>query len=178
MKKRHLITLFALAVLLFGCTSKTEKLVEQVIPENIDTEFCLITSEGKIYELNSEMPFVNIKPTNVESGSGDGFKWEIYTYPTIEIKALISDDGKKYINKITTTSSGFKTPRGIEIGDDEGKLLEAYNGEDLKISYLGRTPGYFGYMYDPEDDIGFNKIFFDFENSKIERITIENCIDG
>jgi len=176
MKKRHYITLFALVVLLFGCTSKTEKIVEREIPENIDTEFCLISQDGKIYELNSEFPFANIKPMSVESGSGDGFKWEIYTYPTIEIKALISDDGKKYINKITTTSSDFQTPRGIRVGDDEEKLLEAYK-DDLKISYLDRT-GFFGYMYDPEDDIGFNKIFFDFKDYKIERIVIENCIDG
>lgn len=176
MKKRHFITLFALVVLLFGCNSATETLVEQKIPENVDTEFCLISQDGKIYELNSEFPFANIKPMSVESGSGDGFKWEIYIYPTIEIKALISDDGKKYINKITTTSSGFQTTRGIRVGDDEERLLEAYK-DDLKFSYIERTGG-FGYMYDPEGDLGFNKIFFDFENSKIERITLENCIDG
>ncbi len=177
MKKIIIATILAVMTLfLIGCNNSTTEPAKQ---ENVDSptsDFCLI-SENKVYELNSEMPFANIKPTNVESGSGDGFKWEIYTYPDIEIKALISEDGKKYINKITTTSSVFHTPRGIKVGDDESKLLEAYK-DDLKLSFIGRLPGYFGYMYDPEDDVGFNKIYFDFRDDKIERIVVENGIDG
>lgn len=165
---------------LTGCKTSSQKPdTKQVLQEVNQTksEFCLI-SDDHIYELNDEMLFANIKPMKVESGAGDGFKWEIYTYPNVEIKVLISDDNKKFYNKITTTSSDYHTPRGIKVGDNFEKLSEAYKEEFDLYGSTEDSEGVEIYVYDPEHDVGFNKIFFYIENNVINKIILENGIDG
>jgi len=169
-----------MAVLLTGCKTASQKPnAKNVLQDEtqIESQFCLI-SENRIYELNDEMPFANIKPMKVESGAGDGFKWEIYTYPDIEIKVLISDDNKKYFNKITTTSSDYHTPSGIKVGDDFEKLSEAYKEDFGLYGSIEGSEGVEIYAYDPEHDVGFNRIFFYIENNVINKIVLEDGIDG
>ncbi len=175
---KKIITKIILVILCFivtGCNNDVELPKSTDVLNTKKSEFCLISADNT-YELNLEMPFANIKPTNVESGSGDGFKWEIYTYPDIEIKVLISEDGKKYINEITTTSCDYKTSRGIKVGDDLEELSEVYKEELEVFAYMENGPTV--YMYDPEDDIGFNKIYFYIYDGVINRITLINGIDG
>ena len=136
-------------------------------------EFCLI-SENTIIELNSDMANISMKPTSVEHGSGDGFKWTDNKYEDVEIRAMISDDNKSIINKISTESTAYETTRGIKVGDNTKKLKDLYKdyltySESIERKY---------YVYDPDNDIGFKRIFFYVENDVINKIIIEDGIDG
>lgn len=136
------------------------------------TEFCLISTDTAI-ELNSDIEKVNLKPLSVEHGSGDGFKWTENKYADVVIKVLYSDDGKGFINRITTTSPNYETARGLKVGDGVSKLTDTY--DDLKYS---ETIEESYYVYDPETDIGFKRIFFYVENDSVREIVVEDGIDG
>ena len=92
----------------------------------------------------------------------------------IEIKALISDDNKSIINKISTESAVYETSRGIKVGDNTRKLRDLYKehlaySESVERKY---------YVYDPENDIGFKRIYFYVDDDIINEIIIEDGIDG
>ena len=141
--------------------------------ENSKTEFCLI-SESAIIELNSNLSKLMMEPISVEQGSGDGFKWTDNKYEDVEIRALISDDNESIINKISTESAAYETARGIKVGDNTKKLKDLYKeyltySESIERKY---------HVYDPDNDIGFKRIFFYVENDVINKIIIEDGIDG
>ena len=189
MKKITLILLIITLLMITGC--KDDKQKNLYLPEakndkiyttiggkdekktQAETEFYLI-SENVIIELNSDMANISMVPINVEQGSGDGFKWIENKYVDIQIKALLSDDDRWFINKITTNSSAYETARGISVGDSVSKLKDTYKdnleySESIEKSY---------YVYDPENDIGFKRIYFYVENDVINKIIIEDGIDG
>ena len=188
MKKITLILLMITLLMLTGCKDNKKNLY---LPEaendkiyttiggevenktQAETEFCLI-SEKVIIELNSDMANISMVPINIKQGSGDGFKWTDNKYEDVEIKALISDDNKSIINKISTESAVYETARGIKVGDNTKKLKELYKeyltfSESIERKY---------YVYDPDNDIGFKRIFFYVENDVINKIIIEDGIDG
>lgn len=137
-------------------------------------EYYLINDEIKVL-LNFEMPVFNKEPINESEGRGDGFHWKDYMYDDIEIHALIGDDGIERCNRVITKSKNYKTPRGIKVGDSLQELQEKYP-EDLEKALT--DPWYNIYIYHPEDEIGFNRIFFSLENDIITEIKLENGIDG
>ena len=186
------ITLTLIVITLFmipGCKDKTSKTL--YFPESKNdkvytaigggyekdeknkTEFCFI-AENVIIELNSDISNIHMEPISVESDFGDGFKWTNNKYENVEIKTLLSDDNKNMINKISTKSSDYKTTRGIKVGDNTAKLKHLYK-EYLTYSESDERKYY---MYDPEDDIGFKRIYFYVEKDIIEKIIIEDGIDG
>ena len=188
MRKLTLILVVIALLTIVGCKdnkknlylpeTKNDKLYTTIGGEDekktqAETEFCLI-SENALIELNSDMANISMVPINVEQGSGDGFKWTENKYADIQIKALLSDDDKWFVNKITTNSSAYETARGISVGDSVSKLKDTYKdnleySESIEKSY---------YVYDPENDIGFKRIFFHVENDSINEIVIEDGIDG
>ena len=112
---------------------------------------------------------------NVKEDSGDGFQWKDYLYDDAVITALITDDNTESIIKITTTSDNYKTPRGIKVGDNLELLKELYK-DNLVKGLTDSNETY--YIYDSEDDIGFNRIYFYLENDNISKIEVINGIDG
>lgn len=189
MKKITLILLMITLVMITGCKdnktkniylpeAKNDKIYTTVGGKNENdekskSEFCLI-SEETIIELNSDLSKVQMKPIRVENGFGDGFKWTDNKYDNIEIKALISDDNKSIINKISTESAVYETSRGIKVGDNTRKLRDLYKehlaySESVERKY---------YVYDPENDIGFKRIYFYVDDDIINEIIIEDGIDG
>ena len=189
MKKITLILLMITLVMITRCKdnktkniylpeAKNDKIYTTVGGKNENdekskSEFCLI-SEETIIELNSDLSKVQMKPIRVENGSGDGFKWTDNKYDNIEIKALISDDNKSIINKISTESAVYETSRGIKVGDNTRKLRDLYKehlaySESVERKY---------YVYDPENDIGFKRIYFYVDDDIINEIIIEDGIDG
>ena len=188
MKKITLILLMTTLLMITGCKdnkkdlylpkAKNDKVYTTIGGEDkkktqAETEFCLI-SENAFIELNSDMANISMVPINFEQGSGDGFKWTENKYADIQIKALLSNDDKWFINKIITNSSVYETARGICVGDSVSKLKDTYKdnleySESIEKSY---------YVYDPENDIGFKRIFFHVENDSINEIVIEDGIDG
>ncbi|MBE5938726.1 MAG: hypothetical protein E7265_11980 [Lachnospiraceae bacterium] len=188
MKKLSLILVILALLTVTGCKDNKKNLyLPEAKNDNIyttiggedekktqaETEFCLI-SESTIIELNSDLSELLMKPTHVEKGSGDGFKWTDNKYEDVEIRAQISDDNKSIINKISTESAVYETTRGIKVGDNTKKLKELYKeyltySESIERKY---------YVYDPDNDIGFKRIFFYVENDVINKIIIEDGIDG
>jgi len=186
MKKITFVLMIITFLMFAGCKDDDQKslYLPETKNDNISTaiagnenkdksEFCLI-SQNVIIELNTDMSKLQIQPTSVEQGSGDGFRWIINKYDDVEIKALISDDNKSIINKISTESTAYQTSRGIKVGDSVVTLKDMYKenliySESVEMKY---------YMYDPDNDIGFNRIYFYCTNDTITRIVIENGIDG
>ncbi len=186
MKKITLILLIITLLMMAGCKdnkqnslylpeAENDKIFTTVggDEEKEKTEFCLI-SNNIIIELNTDMSKLHMQPTSVENGSGDGFRWTNNKYEDVEIKALISDDNKSIINKISTESTAYETSRGIKVGDSVVKLKDIYNEKLIYSESVERKY----YMYDPDNDIGFNRIYFYCTNDTITRIVIENGIDG
>lgn len=145
--------------------------VHVINKEEIVTEYSLITEDNKKVILNEDIKLFDKEAISEEEGRGDGFHWKDYVYDDIEIHALISDDGIERCNRIITTSQNYKTPRGIKVGDSLEELIKLYP-ETLKDSWNNV------YIYDPEDEIGFNRIFFTLKNDVIIEIKLENGIDG
>ncbi|MBE7029577.1 MAG: hypothetical protein E7405_04950 [Ruminococcaceae bacterium] len=137
------------------------------------TEFCLV-SKTNIIEINSDIEKLNMEPLSVEHGAGDGFKWTIHKYSDIEIKTLLSDNNKSVINKISTKSPVYRTIRYIGVGDSVSKLIDSYKN-DLEYSWSIEKSYY---VFDPQNDIGFKRIFFYIDNDIINEIIIEDGIDG
>lgn len=186
MKKITLILLMIMLLMIAGCKddnqenlylpeAKNDKIYTTVggNEEKEKTEFCLV-SKNTIIELNTDISKLQMQPTSVEQGSGDGFRWTNNKYEDVEIKALISDDNKSIINKISTESTAYQTSRGIKVGDSVVKLKDMYK-ENLTYSESVERKYY---MYDPDNDIVFNRIYFYCTNDTITRIVIENGIDG
>lgn len=186
MKKTNLILLMITLLTFTGCKDNSTKnfYIPETKNDNIytsvggdeakeKTEFCLV-SKNTIIELDSDMSKLQMKPISVEPGSGDGFRWTDNKYEDVEIKALISDDNKSIINKISTESPAYETSRGIKVGDSVTKLEDTYK-EDLTYSQSVERKYY---VYDPDNDIGFKRIFFYVENNAIYKIIIEDGIDG
>lgn len=170
MAKKGILLIISVITLIFaGCSYGMDK---EPLQEK-KTEFSLI-SQNEIFELNSDISNINLEPVKVEYGSGDGFKWTNNYYADIEIKALYSDDNTTSIIKISTKSSLYETPKGIKVGDVVEKLVNAYREDLLHPEYVDKEY----YVYDPENDIGFNRIYFCIENDVINEIIIENGIDG
>ncbi len=171
--KRLIAILGAMLMLLIsGCAPDSNKVSEHKNKEE-KSEFCLI-SETATIELNTDISKIDMEPISTENGSGDGFKWIINKYSDIEIKTLLSDDNKNIINKISTTSPAYKTTKGVKVGDSVEKLTELYkeylvHSKSVEFDY---------YLFDPENDIGFRKIYFYIENDTINKIVIEDGIDG
>ena len=168
---KKLISVIGIIVLLLlsGCDLGAE---HKNIGEK--SEFCLI-SETIVIELNMDISKVNKEPISVALGSGDGFDWAVNQYDDIEIKTLLSDDDKNIINRISTQSPNYETARGIRVGDGVAKLLDLHK-EDLAHS---KSPEAEYYLFDPEDDIGFKKIYFYIDkNDAIHTIVMEDGIDG
>lgn len=184
MKKFTLFLLMITLLTVAGCKddnknnlylpeAKNDEIFTTVGGDEEKSEFCLV-KEDTIIELNTDMSKLQLQPTSVEQGSGDGFKWTINKYEDVEIKALISDDNKSIINKISTESADYQTTRGIKVGDSVITLKDVYNehliySESVEKKY---------YMYDPDNDIGFNRIYFYCTDDTITKIIIENGIDG
>ena len=186
MKNNILILVIISLLLLIGCKDDNPQKVSPPESENDKTfttvgygeeeektEFCLI-SESVIIQLNTDLSQLHMEPISVENGSGDGFKWTDNKYEDVEIKALISDDNKSIINKISTESSAYETTGGIKVGDSVVKLKDVYEEDLIYSESIERNY----YLYDPDNDIGFNKIYFYCTNDTITRIVIENGIDG
>ncbi len=167
MKKAIAVMCAVTLLLISGCAGGYEE------NEMVVSEFCLI-SDDVIIELNADIAKIDIEPLSVEYGSGDGFKWTINKYEDVEIKTLLSDENINLINKVSTEAPLYKTTRGIKVGDDITKLEKLYN-EYLTYS---KSPEKTYYVYDPEDDIGFKRIYFYVKNNKISKIIIEDGIDG
>lgn len=186
MKKITLILLMITLLMVAGCKDYNQKNIHLPETENDKiyttvggneekekTEFYL-ASKNTIIELNTDISKLQMQPTSVEQGSGDGFRWTNNKYEDIEIKALISDDNKSIINKISTESTAYQTSRGIKVGDSVVKLKDMYKENLIYSESVERKY----YMYDPDNDIGFNRIYFYCTNDTITRIVIENGIDG
>ena len=181
------LTLFMMVIALLAIAGCKDSKKELYLPEakndkiyttigeddKYQTEFCLI-SPKTIIELNLDIKKLNMQPVSVEYGSGDGFKWTENKYEDVLIKALISDNNKEIINRITTTSSNYETVRGIKVGDSVSKLTNTYKDN---LEYSESTEKSY-YIYDPENDIGFKRIFFYVDNDIINEIVIEDGIDG
>ena len=140
MKKLTLILLMITLLMITGCKDNKKNLYlpeatndkiyttiggEEEKETQTEREFCLI-SENTIIELNSDMANISMKPTSVEHGSGDGFKWTDNKYEDVEIRAMISDDNESIISKISTESAAYETTRGIKVGDNTKKLKDLY----------------------------------------------------
>ena len=134
----------------------------------------VLVCEGKFNKkviLNEDINLFSKEPISEEEGRGDGFHWKDYVYDDIEIHALIGDDGIERCNRIITTSQNYKTPREIKVGDSLEELLKLY-------PEASKDPWNNIYIYHPEDEIGFNRIFFTLKNDVIIEIKLENGIDG
>ena len=170
MKKVFLLSLVML-LLVSGCASGMNQTNENTI--EAESEFCLISDEETI-ELGMDISEVTMEPISTEQGSGDGFRWTINKYDNIEVKTLLTDDQKNVINKASTESPTYHTPRGIKPGDSVSKLKEMYP----KHLAHSQSPEIEYYVFDPEDDIGFLRIYFYIEDDSVIQIMIENGIDG
>ncbi|MEE1258459.1 MAG: hypothetical protein UHN47_18435, partial [Lachnospiraceae bacterium] len=95
-------------------------------------------------------------------------------YEDVEIRAMISDDNESIISKISTESAAYETTRGIKVGDNTKKLKDLYKDYLIYSESIERKY----YVYDPDNDIGFKRIFFYVENDVINKIIIEDGIDG
>ena len=144
--------------------------------EKVNTEYALITDDYKKVILMENIKVFNKEPISEKEDRGDGFHWIDYTYDDIEVRAMFDgEDIEQYVNKIVTTSSNYKTPRNIKVGDSLLKLQEVYS-EYLNNSSINSEKSL--YIFDNEDEPGFYRIFFELENDIITKITIENGIDG
>ncbi len=142
------------------------------IERKFDEELVLLSSENTEYKLNSDISMINKEPVSINEGRGDGFHWIEHSYGDIDVKALIADDETTNIILISTSSSEYKTPRGIKAGDSLQKLQETYT-EDLRKALSDDVC----YVYEPPM-LGFNRIYFYCTNDIISKIVIENGIDG
>ncbi len=132
----------------------------------------LLSKDGNKFKLNADMSTIIDTPISENEGRGDGFHWKEYTYEDIFVKALIGDDDTTGIILISTTSSNYKTPREISVGDSLQKLQEKYPSDLVKAN-----SDEIYYIYEPQD-VGFNRIYFYIENDVITKIALENGIDG
>lgn len=139
---------------------------------NSDEELLLLSKDGNKFKLNADMSTIIDTPISENEGRGDGFHWKEYTYEDIFVKALIGDDDTTGIILISTTSSNYKTPREISVGDSLQKLQEKYPSDLVKAN-----SDEIYYIYEPQD-VGFNRIYFYIENDVITKIALENGIDG
>lgn len=138
-------------------------------------EFCLVNDEMRVV-LNAEMTEFNKEPIEVKEERMDGFHWKDYKYDDIEIRANLNDENNRtMITKILTSSDKYKTLRGIKVGDNLELLKELYPDDLIKAL---TNPDENVYIYEPQDDLGFNRIYFYLENDVITEIKIENGIDG
>lgn len=146
----------------------------EVIEEDINTEYTLLTVDNKKVILNEDIKLFDKEPISTEEGRGDGYHWNDYVYDDIEIHAIFNDDGKEMCNRITTTSTNYRTTRGAKVGDSLEVLSELYP-DDLKKA--STYPWSDLYIYEPQE-VGFNRIYFTLENDIITKIMLENGIDG
>ena len=139
-------------------------------------EFCLFNDEMKVL-LNSKLLVFSKEPIEVKEERMDGFHWKDYKYDDIEIRSSLGDDSGEntMITKITTASNSYKTTRGIKVEDNLELLKELYPDDLIKAL---TNPDENVYIYAPQDDLGFNRIYFYLENDVITEIKIENGIDG
>ncbi len=133
-------------------------------------EFCLSNDDFKVL-LNYEMPLINKKPIEIKNERMDGYSWTDYKYDNIELRESPSFESNAYnmITKIVTTSSDYKTTRGIKVGDSLETLEIKYN--NLKKTMISSNETIC--VYDPQDDWGTNKIYFELKNNTITKITME-----
>ena len=132
----------------------------------------LLSKDGNKFKLNADMSTIIDTPISENEGRGDGFHWKEYTYEDIFVKALIGDDDTTGIILISTTSSNYKTPREISVGDSLQKLQEKYPSDLVKAN-----SDEIYYIYEPQD-VGFNRIYFYIVYHVITKIALENGIDG
>lgn len=119
------------------------------VNNTLDEEFSLIDTNNIKVILKDDITNFKKEPVKSEFDKGDGYMWRTYTYDDITVTALLNTFvGKYYINKIETTSSNYKTPKGIGVGDKLEKLQEAYisdlsrviTGEVQNIVYQYKEP--------------------------------------
>lgn len=119
------------------------------VDNTLDEEFSLINANNVKVILKDDITNFKKEPVKSEFDKGDGYMWRTYTYDDITVTALLNTFvGKYYINKIETTSSNYKTPKGIGVGDKLEKLQEAYisdlsrviTGEVQNIVYQYKEP--------------------------------------
>ena len=93
----------------------------------LDEEFSLIGTNNIKAVLNDNINNFDKEPIKSEFNSSDGYMWRTYNYDDITLTALLNTlTGEYYINKMETTSSSYKTPKGIGVGDKLEKLQETY----------------------------------------------------
>ena len=170
MKKVFLLS-FIIILFVSGCASGVNQTNENTI--EVESGFCLLTENVRI-KLGMDISEVTMEPISTEQGSGDGFRWTINKYDNIEVKTLLTDDQKNVINKASTESPAYHTPRGIKPGDSVTKLKETY---PKHLTY-SQSPEKEYCVFDPEDDLGFHRIYFYIEDDSVSRIVLENGIDG
>lgn len=148
------------------------------VDNTLDEEFSLIDANNVKVILKDDITNFKKEPLKSEFDKGDGYMWRTYTYDDITVTALLNTFvGKYYINKIETTSSNYKTPKGIGVGDKLEKLQGTYisdlsriNTEEIQnIVYQYKEPS-------KSDDnlLGAEMNFYikDGEISKIEMVYI------
>lgn len=97
------------------------------VDNTLDEEFSLIDANNVKVILKDDITNFKKEPLKSEFDKGDGYMWRTYTYDDITVTALLNTFvGKYYINKIETTSSNYKTPKGIGVGDKLEKLQGTY----------------------------------------------------
>ena len=101
----------------------------------LDEEFSLIDANNVKVILKDDITNFKKEPLKSEFDKGDGYMWRTYTYDDITVTALLNTFvGKYYINKIETTSSNYKTPKGIGVGDKLEKLQGTYISDLSRIN--------------------------------------------
>ena len=120
MKKVTFILIMITLLMIVGCKvdnkknsylpeAKNDEIFTTVGGDEERSEFCFV-KEDTIIELNTDMSKLQMQPTSVEQGSGDGFKWTINKYEDVEIKALISDDNKALLTKLPPNPMLIRQP--------------------------------------------------------------------
>lgn len=101
----------------------------------LDEEFSLIDANNVKVILKDDITNFKKEPLKSEFDKGDGYMWRTYTYDDITVTALLNTFvGKYYINKIETTSSNYKTPKGIGVGDKLEKLQGTYISDLSRVN--------------------------------------------
>lgn len=105
------------------------------VDNTLDEEFSLIDTNNIKVILKDDITNFKKEPVKSEFDKGDGYMWRTYTYDDITVTALLNTFvGKYYINKIETTSSNYKTPKGIGVGDKLEKLQGTYISDLSRIN--------------------------------------------
>lgn len=105
------------------------------VDNTLDEEFSLIDTNNIKVILKDDITNFKKEPVKSEFDKGDGYMWRTYTYDDITVTALLNTFvGKYYINKIETTSSNYKTPKGIGVGDKLEKLQGTYISDLSRVN--------------------------------------------